>query len=235
MIGAVARRGTAVVLVFAAGVLVVAGALLGWTAVPQLWGWRSQVLVSGSMAPVLDRGDIAVTSPADRDRLAAGQVVLIRESDGGTYLHRIVSRTEAGRWITRGDADTHTDNGAIASSAIVGQVRLVLPHAGIPSLWVHDGRPIPLILTGLVLVGSTSALLAAARRRRQAAPGSTPEPPGHAGPHPSRIARIMHPAAATLVGAVLTGAALMPAATHAYFAIDVDCGNNTWTAGTWVP
>ena len=96
----VALNGGAVV-----GTLCLVFALLGATA-----GVRTLVFTSGSMAPAIDTGDLAVTRPVALAHLSPGDVVSVLDARGARVTHRVVE-VDAARhllWL-KGDANEVAD------------------------------------------------------------------------------------------------------------------------------
>jgi signal peptidase I len=180
----------------ALGILVL---LLLASTVPALAGWQSSVVMSGSMAPVLETGDLVVVRPADADTLAQGQIVLVDDPDvpGQLRMHRIAA-IEAGRLRLRGDANPQPDGTLVDPSAVHGTGVYSLPAIGLPMVWSAQGRALPLAATGAGIV----ALLGLALLYR--APG------GNAHPRASRRRLLPRRRHALAVGAVVVVTAAMP-------------------------
>jgi signal peptidase I len=141
--------------VFSAGWLILVVVLSGWALLPALVGWRPQVVASGSMAPALNEGDVALVDPKARSpRL--GQIVEVRDPDvaGGLLTHRVAA-VSGGVLTTKGDANAEVDRRPVAPGDLVGTVRLVVPVAGWPILALrHPSLP------GIVCLALTVAALA---------------------------------------------------------------------------
>ncbi len=69
--------------------------LVLWAAViPLVRGWSPVAVVSGSMAPLIDSGDIVVAAPYDGEPLDAGAVIVFDNPTGtGNMTHRVVDVT----------------------------------------------------------------------------------------------------------------------------------------------
>ena len=128
----------------ALGYLGVSASLLFWSHAPQVVGWQPRVVLTGSMLPTVRPGDVALVAPAPatvgRATLPPGGIVLVRDPgrSSGYYLHRVVRYDEAGRMVTKGDANSVEDWPAVESSRVAGQLRLVVPAIGLPLLWWRD-------------------------------------------------------------------------------------------------
>ena len=148
--------------------------LVAASVLPVLVGWQSSVVMSGSMAPALVPGDVAVVRPVDADALEPGQVLLVDDPDlpGQLRLHRLVD-VQAGGLQLRGDANPAADGSLVDSAAVHGVVTLGLPLVGLPAVWAAEHRVWPLVGTGLGL----AALLALALAHRRADDDVPPVPP----------------------------------------------------------
>ena len=156
----------------ALGVLAV---LLLVSLVPVVFGWQSTVVMSGSMAPAVQPGDVALVRPVDTADLAPGDVLLVEDPSvpGDLLLHRLVA-VEAGGLRLRGDANAVADSALVAPTAVRGAAALRLPYLGRPALWAAEGRTGPLAAGALAL----GALLALALVHRPADPDRDTTTPG---------------------------------------------------------
>lgn len=147
-------RPAALLSVLAVALLAAAGGLLLWTLIPLLFGWSSSVVVSGSMHPAIEAGDVVVTAPPPGDSLRAGYVIRFRDPNrpGRATLHRIARIDEQGRLITKGDANRVEDSTPVPASAVTGMGRLRVPYVGLPLLWWLRGDYLRVALTGLALL-----------------------------------------------------------------------------------
>ncbi len=173
----------------AGATLVVAtvGALVAVAGLPMLIpGWGATAIETGSMAPAIDRGDVVVLRPVDRDEADRGTVIRFPASeDAGSIVHRIVAvDPEAGTWTTRGDANRVDDRVVVPMDAADGMAALLVPGAGHTVLLVRQGQLAP--AAALAAIGLVLVVLAVApnRTRRGAAPrvGSPLTPWRIAGP-----------------------------------------------------
>lgn len=116
-------------------------------------GWSPNIVTSGSMAPWMQPGDILLASPASPASLGEGDVVVFdsAEAPGGQITHRLVQLNADGTWITKGDANARADAGSVAPERISGEVRMIIPRIGLPSLWIRKLELLPLALwTGVL-------------------------------------------------------------------------------------
>jgi signal peptidase I len=149
------RAASRLLLAFIAGLPIAAIA-------PVTIGWTPSVVMSGSMMPNIMPGDIVVTSPTPANQLHTGQVIAFAEPGNPhtTVVHRIVSHTPDGSYVTKGDANAEQDSTPIATTAIHGRVRLRIPAVGLPRYWTtnHNWPPVTalaVLIIALIRLSST--------------------------------------------------------------------------------
>ncbi len=127
----IGRLMTTLLLVFAAS----AFALLAVG--PHVFGYRTATMLTGSMAPEINPGDVVVTMPKPKDDVAVGDVISyhIPVEDHRVETHRVVEVTkDAGGALavrTKGDANEGVDPWlATLEGDTVWQQTMVVPHAG---------------------------------------------------------------------------------------------------------
>lgn len=140
--------------------LATAVALTGCVALGRVIGWRAAVVISGSMQPAVQAGDLVLADPAAATGVRTGHIVLVRRPDlpGRLLTHRVARVLPNGSVVTRGDANATDDAAPVPRRDVVGVVRLVVPAIGRPALLLRRHSPGDLLFTGLLLA---SALLVA--------------------------------------------------------------------------
>jgi len=224
--------------------------LVSWSLLPAAAGWESSVVVSGSMAPRLQVGDVVVARPVDTGELRTGMVLLVDDPDhpGRLRVHRLVG-VEDGLLRLRGDANPQADPTLVDPSAVHGTGALRVPAIGRPLVWWSDGDVLPLLATGAVLALLVRAALlheapAGARTPAGARAHAAPRPAGRLRSlPPSRRDRARHrhrpPAGRTRVAGAVTGllVALAPAVStstaDAGYTATTSQGPNTATSAVY--
>jgi signal peptidase I len=133
-----ARRLRTLVLWIGLGLL--AGTLLAAVA-PQLAGYRSFTVRSGSMTPAIETGDVVVTKPISPLSARVGDIVTFvdPEGTGKLFSHRVQSvRTVGGdvAFVTRGDANTSTEHWRVPADGSIGEVVYRIPKVGYALAWI---------------------------------------------------------------------------------------------------
>jgi signal peptidase len=126
-----------VTLIVLATVVVVAavGPIAGW--------WRYEVVKSGSMAPTMRIGGVAIVEPEPISKVHVGQIIAF-EPPKETYVrvHRIISLIHRGDqvWVvTKGDANNVADPGPVRlEGKTVYAERAFVPYVGHLGVWLSQ-------------------------------------------------------------------------------------------------
>ena len=132
------------------------------------------VIRSGSMNPVLQRGDIVLFKRnSEGGQIKVGDIVVFRSetgslSDKGWIMHRVTSGDPVTGYITKGDANRYSDqddDGAppikprwIAGKAVcIGKIPVKIPVFGYLPLWLEGLQKNPFLLPGFAVILSVVA------------------------------------------------------------------------------
>jgi signal peptidase len=133
------------------------------TLVPRAFGWQPTIVVSGSMSPAINTGDVVVTAPLNGWKVPLGSVVLAADPSRlhDLLLHRVVGRNADGTLKTKGDANLSADSTAMPLANLRGVGRIRIPMIGIPLLRAREGDWLPagaLVLVVVLLSAPTMAM-----------------------------------------------------------------------------
>lgn len=134
-----------------------------WAAAPAAWGWLPTSVMTASMSPAIEVGDVVVSRPADATALVPGRVVLADDPDHPDRwrLHRVDGVRPDGVLVTKGDANPTADSSPVRPETVHGVGFLRVPWVGWPVVWARSGNAVA--LTAVVL-GILLCLLVAGRR-----------------------------------------------------------------------
>ncbi|MBU7006549.1 signal peptidase I [Phosphitispora fastidiosa] len=127
------------------------------------------VIRSGSMYPVLERGDIVlIAKVSEADNTAEGDIIVFRTESGdlasqGWIIHRIVKGDLKNGFVTKGDANDYTDQEAgnnplisrnwIASRVVtIDKTPVKIPLLGYLPLWLEGLQKSPFLLPGIAVI-----------------------------------------------------------------------------------
>ena len=132
--------------------------LLAAAALPLAVGDRSFTVLSGSMSPTIETGDVVVTEPVAPAAVELGDIVTFRDPEGTEklYSHRVQSVDPAGgnvAFVTRGDANTSVERWQVPADGTVGRVVYRIPKLGFAVAWLSapGARTAMTVLPALLL------------------------------------------------------------------------------------
>ena len=137
--------------------------LVAAVTVPIAFGMHPLTVLTGSMRPGIQPGDMVVDQPISASDIRVGDIVTFQDPhESRTITHRVrrieISDGQA-RVVTRGDANDTVERWAIPVTGKVGRVEYQVPKIGYPVTWSHtrNGRLAMVSLPALLL--TISALL----------------------------------------------------------------------------
>ena len=90
--------------------------------VPDFFGIKPFIVLSGSMEPTINTGDLVIVKTTNPEELAVRDIISFK--DGNSVItHRIVELTQSGdspAFITQGDANNTVDRGPVTYSQVEG-------------------------------------------------------------------------------------------------------------------
>jgi signal peptidase len=120
------------------------GSLAGWivttiVAVGIIWfavglfPVQPVVVISGSMRPALDVGDVVIVVKVPVDSIEPGDIIQFREAEGIATVHRVVEVQEVEGntvFVTKGDDNSAPDPEPVLAANVVGKVIFSVPKVG---------------------------------------------------------------------------------------------------------
>ncbi|MEV6345578.1 signal peptidase I [Actinoplanes sp. NPDC051851] len=120
---------------------------------PGLMGWKTTVVVSGSMMPGIRPGDVVSAAPTAK-KVELGTIVLVHNParPDELLMHRVIRFDDSGAMITKGDANASEDTTPVPRANMVGVPRLRVPYIGLPYLWITQRNLTPVIATAIMVI-----------------------------------------------------------------------------------
>lgn len=119
-----------------------------------LFGVRMLVFRSGSMAPTITAGSLALAVSEPVGQARVGDVVAVLEADGSRVTHRVVKR-DGGVLTLRGDANS-ADDPQTYSPATVDRVVAHVPAVGYGVAWATSPIGLLLLAAGILLLAASA-------------------------------------------------------------------------------
>jgi signal peptidase len=127
------------------------------------FGWRTEIVLSGSMEPAIPTGGVVVSRPIAAEDVRAGDVIMFASIAGHSLTtHRVVKvepKTDGLYFITKGDANKGADINEMNSSQIVGTIVFSIPYLGYLIAFIRTPFGLVLFLIVPVAVLVISELL----------------------------------------------------------------------------
>ena len=111
-----------------------------WFAVG-LFPLHPSVVLSGSMRPVMDAGDVVIVAKIPTDTIEVGDIIQFRRPEKITIMHRVIEiqgTEEAKLFITKGDDNDEPDTDPVIPENVVGKLVLKIPKIGWASIVVKS-------------------------------------------------------------------------------------------------
>lgn len=153
----------ALALLLAGNIYVIAARALTGEQMPELFGFSSAVVVTGSMSPAIEAGDFIVCRESAGYR--PGDIITFR-SGGSMVTHRITGTADGG-FITKGDANNTEDIAPVAAENVVGIYKARIPALGDVAMFMQ--KPVGMAIFIGIPVLAFVLYDSAARRRAQEA------------------------------------------------------------------
>ena len=125
---------------------------------PSIFGNKFFIVLTGSMSPTIEVGDLIVVKDIKPEALKANDVITFAsKSSDNITTHRVKEvLNDSGNisYITQGDANNVEDPMPVESEVLLGRVNKVIPKVGAIILWIQ--KNIALVLIGLIslIIGS---------------------------------------------------------------------------------
>lgn len=101
--------------------------------IPSILGYKPMSVLSGSMRPLLQPGDMIVVKDVDYENVNTGDVITFKVNETTLVTHRVVDILEENgtkTFRTKGDANNTEDSGLITPEHFVGVLAFSIPKGG---------------------------------------------------------------------------------------------------------
>lgn len=101
--------------------------------VPSLGGWFPMIVLTDSMYPEIESGDLILCHTAEAEEIAVGDIITFYDpmGNGSTVVtHRVLSIKEDGTFVTKGDNNNVEDRLSVDADDLIGTYRARIPGAG---------------------------------------------------------------------------------------------------------
>lgn len=123
-------------------------------------GFRAYEVLSGSMSPTLNVGDLVIVKSIPPEEIQKGDIITYypTSSSTTTVTHRVIGTMLEGNKVvleTQGDAIPQPDT-KIYGGSVIGVVAFYVPYLGGAIGWVQERTVLSIVILGLTLTLITS-------------------------------------------------------------------------------
>ena len=107
---------------------------------PSFLGIKTFVIISGSMEPNLNIGDIVLIKQTNEEQIKVNDIISYREGQN-VITHRVIEITQEDKkkkYITKGDVNLKKDEGYITDDEILAIYKYRIAYIGYPSIWLNE-------------------------------------------------------------------------------------------------
>lgn len=127
--------------------------------IPSVMGYSAMSILSGSMSPMLEPGDMIVINKTQPEDIKVGEVITYRVGGNTFVTHRVIEILTTGNQIsfqTQGDANNTSDQTLITPESMVGAFVLRIPKGGYIANFTRSplGFILLIILPFALLIGN---------------------------------------------------------------------------------
>jgi len=115
---------------------------------PSFLGIKTYVIISGSMKPEIDVGDIVIAKNVEQDELKEGDIISFRQGQS-VVTHRILEKTVVNgevQYKTKGDNNNIEDGEIVKYDSIEGKIVKTVPFLGKIALALQGKMAIIIII-----------------------------------------------------------------------------------------
>lgn len=149
---------TLLLIVMVALFILAATSKLSQDGVPKLGVYQMMEVLSGSMSPVFEAGDVIVIKPVPSASIQKGDIITFRDSEKSRMVitHRVTEIVNENGLVfkTKGDANDGIDQGTVAAGNVLGKYTLRIPYLGwiVEFVKTKKGMLLLVIFPGLLIL-----------------------------------------------------------------------------------
>ena len=125
--------------------------LAGILFLPQLFGIKNYIVISGSMEPIIHTGSVVYIDEKEQN-IGINDIIAYQLSDGTKVVHRVISID------TKGDANETQDLSPVPFTNVMGRFVVAIPYLGFVLAWIKTKQGILICACGFLLFLSVGFL-----------------------------------------------------------------------------
>jgi signal peptidase len=123
--------------------------------IPSVLGYKALSVLSGSMSPALEVGDMIVAKEVNPKSIEVGDVITYKVNEGTLVTHRVIEIVEkdgSTMFKTKGDANNVEDSYLVSTSQIVGVMAFNIPRGGYIADFIKSPKGFILLILLPILI-----------------------------------------------------------------------------------
>lgn len=121
---------------------------------PRFFGYTPLIENTGSMEPVMERGDLLFVK--EEDNLKEQDIIAWHNPEGGITTHRIVEVRKDGTYTTKGDSNNVEDLNAVKKEQVIGVYTGKLVKAGYLLMYLQKPEGLITVVLLILFAGISS-------------------------------------------------------------------------------
>lgn len=141
--------------------------------IPSLMGYRLMTILTGSMRPAIEPGDMVITKSKDINSIMVGDVITYKSNYNVYVTHRVVEIINNNGDIAlkvKGDANNIADQSLVKAQQLIGAQIFRIPYGGYVAKFASSKKGIILFIVIPVLLlvgGEIRNIIIELRKRKQ--------------------------------------------------------------------
>ena len=123
--------------------------------VPSIFGYKPFVVMSGSMEPKINKGDLIFVKKVDTNTLTVGDVIAFRNSDNTVTTHRIKNIMESKNRVcyeTKGDNNNTSDEDITCDNLVEGKYVSKIAKIGNFIIFVQEPMGFTILMLTILII-----------------------------------------------------------------------------------
>ena len=123
--------------------------------VPNIFGVKPFIVLSGSMESKINVGDLVFVKEVEPSDLKVGDIIAFRDSEDIVTTHRIVDiETKDSKlcFVTKGDANNANDDGIVYSNKVEGKYQTKIAKVGNVILFIQEPIGFVVMLMSVLII-----------------------------------------------------------------------------------
>lgn len=118
---------------------------------PRIFGYTPLIENTGSMEPVMKRGDLIFVKETDSAKM--DDIIAWYNAERGITTHRIVAVDEDGTYITKGDSNNIQDRSSVDQKQVIGRYSGKLAGFGYILMYLQKPQGLMTVILLIICIG----------------------------------------------------------------------------------